>query len=192
MLESTLADGSKRIYFDSEVGGWGAEPGRDGASAFSCGLHNIASVPVEMLESAHPLLFKTYALRPDSGGPGRWRGGLGLVREWQLTAPQGVFAATFDRFTIPPYGSRGGRPGALGRLLLTRANGTQTELRSKLSDLMLLAGDTIRIETAGGGGLGPPAERDPAAIAADLASGYVNRTAALEAFGPRALPSDLE
>jgi N-methylhydantoinase B len=173
MLESALPDGSKRIYFDSEVGGWGAEPGRDGANAFSCGLHNIASVPVEMLESAHPLLFKTYALRADSAGAGRWRGGLGLVREWRFTAPEGRFAATFDRFTIPPYGLRGGRPGAAGRLLLTHADGSRRELRSKLSDLALRGGDTIRIETSGGGGYGPPEERDPAAIAADRAGGYV-------------------
>ena len=180
MLESTLPDGSRRIYFDSAVGGWGAEPGRDGANAFSCGLHNIASVPVEMLESAHPLLFKCYALRADSAGAGRWRGGLGLVREWQFTAPEGRFAATFDRFMIPPYGLRGGRPGATGRLLLSHADGTQRELRSKLSDLRLQGGDTIRIETSGGGGYGPPEERDPAAIAADRAGGYVNPRAAVD------------
>ena len=183
MLESTLADGSKRIYFDSEVGGWGGEPGSDGANAFSCGLHNIASVPVEMLESAHPLLFTTYALRANSAGAGRRRGGLGLVREWQLTAPEGTFAATFDRFTIRPYGMRGGEPGAAGRLLLTRADGTQSDLRSKLSDLTLRRGDTIRIETSGGGGYGPPGERDAAAVAADLAGGYVN---------PRGAPANIK
>jgi len=174
MLESAMADGSRRIYFDSEVGGWGAEPHRDGASAFSCGLHNIASVPVEMLESAHPLLFKTYALRADSAGAGRQRGGLGLIREWQLTAPEGRFAVTLDRFTIRPYGLQGGGPGAAGRLLLTHADGTQRLLRSKLSDLTLHCGDTIRIETSGGGGYGPPEQRDSAAMAADLAGGYVN------------------
>ena len=175
MLESTLEDGSKRIYFDSEVGGWGGEPGRDGASAFSCGLHNIASVPVEMLESSHPLLFKTYALREDSAGAGRWRGGLGLIREWQLTAPSGLFAATLDRFTLAPYGLQGGRPGATGRLLLTRADGTSVALRSKLSEQALRRGDTIRIETSGGGGYGAPEARDPAAIAADRALRYVNQ-----------------
>jgi N-methylhydantoinase B len=176
MLESVQADGTRRIYFDSEVGGWGAEPGRDGANAFSCGLHNIAAVPIEMLESAHPLVFTTYALRPDSAGAGRWRGGTGLVREWRLEAPEGRFAATFDRFTIAPYGLQGGGPGATGRLLLTRNDGTMIELRSKLSDLALQAGDTIRIETSGGGGYGPPEARDPAAIAADLAHGYTTGT----------------
>lgn len=174
MLESALADGSKRMYFDSEVGGWGGAPGRDGANAFSCGLHNIASVPVEMLESSQPLLFKAYALRENSAGAGRWRGGLGLIREWQVTAPRGLFACTLDRFTRAPYGLQGGRPGATGRLTLTRADGTRLALRSKLSDLELSAGDTIRIETSGGGGYGPPEQRDPAAIAADEALGYVN------------------
>lgn len=183
MLESVQGDGSRRIYFDSEVGGWGGEPGRDGANAFSCGLHNIAAVPIEMLESTHPLVFGAYALRPDSGGAGRHRGGIGLVREWRLTAPEGRFAATFDRFTLAPYGLQGGREGATGRLLLTRSNGTQTELRSKLSDLLLHAGDTIRIETSGGGGHGPPAERDRAAIAADIAQGYTTLQAATDDYG---------
>ena len=174
MLESTLADGSKRIYFDSEVGGWGAEPYRDGANAFSCGLHNIASVPVEMLESAHPLLFKSYALRADSAGAGRQRGGLGLIREWQLTAPEGRLTVTLDRFTRRPYGLQGGEPGAAGRLLLTQADGVQRPLRSKFSDLVLNCGDTIRMETSGGGGYGPPEERQPAAISADITGGYVS------------------
>lgn len=175
MLEAVRDDGARSIYFDSEVGGWGGEPARDGANAFSCGLHNIAAVPIEMLESTHPLLFTQYALRPDSGGAGRSRGGVGLIREWRLEAPAGRFAATFDRFTIAPYGLQGGGPGATGRLLLKRNDGTVAELRSKVSDLDLARGDTIRIETSGGGGYGPPAERDPAAIAADLAHGYTTR-----------------
>jgi N-methylhydantoinase B len=172
MLESVMTDGERRIYFDSGVGGWGAEPERDGANAFSCGLHNIASVPVEMLESTHPLLFRSYALRAGSGGAGRTRGGLGLIREWQLTAPVGTFAATFDRFTIAPYGLAGGQPGATGRLTLTR-DGNSMPLRSKVSQVALRAGDVIRIETSGGGGFGPPDKRDPDAIARDRASGYV-------------------
>jgi N-methylhydantoinase B len=190
MLESVLADGTRRIYFDSEVGGWGAEPHRDGANAFSCGLHNIAAVPIEMLESAHPILFTAYALRADSAGAGRHRGGLGLIREWRLTAPEGRFAATFDRFTIAPYGLRGGERGATGRLLLVHADGTQTALRSKLSDLCLQAGDTIRIETSGGGGYGAPVERDPAAVAADIAQGYVTPAAAIAAYGDNAPRND--
>jgi N-methylhydantoinase B len=175
MLEAVRDDSARSIYFDSEVGGWGGEPARDGANAFSCGLHNIAAVPIEMLEATHPLLFTQYALRPDSGGEGRSRGGLGLVREWRLEAPAGRFAATFDRFILAPYGLQGGGPGATGRLLLKRNDGTVAELRSKVSDLDLARGDTIRIETSGGGGYGPPAERDPAAIAADLAHGYTTR-----------------
>ena len=136
-----------------------------------------------MLESSHPLLFKTYALREDSAGAGRWRGGLGLIREWQFTAPSGLFAATLDRFTLAPYGLQGGRPGATGRLLLTRADGTSVALRSKLSEQALHRGDTIRIETSGGGGYGPPEARDPAAIAADRALCYVNQPPISESKG---------
>jgi N-methylhydantoinase B len=172
MLESVLSGGERRIYFDSGVGGWGAEPGRDGANALSCGLHNVASVPIEMLESTHPLLFRTYALRPGSGGAGRTQGGLGVIREWELTAPTGTFAATFDRFAIAPYGLAGGRAGATGRLTLTR-DGRSTPLRSKVSQVALLGGDVIRIETSGGGGFGPPEERDGVLAERDIAEGYV-------------------
>jgi N-methylhydantoinase B len=172
MLEAVEGDGSRSIYFDSEVGGWGAEPGRDGANGFSCGVHNIAAVPIEMLESRHPITFTTFALRPNSGGAGRWRGGLGLVREFTLDAPSGRFAATFDRFRVPPYGLAGGGPGQTGSLTLLR-RGVATALRSKVSGVSLEAGDRIRIETAGGGGFGPPAGRPQAARAGDIAMGYL-------------------
>ncbi|MSO76212.1 MAG: hydantoinase B/oxoprolinase family protein [Alphaproteobacteria bacterium] len=173
MLEAVEGDGGRSIYFDSEVGGWGAEPARDGANAFSCGVHNIAAVPIEMLESRHPITFTTYALRPNSGGAGRTRGGLGLVREFMLDAPTGTFAATFDRFRVPPYGLAGGQPGMTGSLTLLR-QGDARALRSKVSGLRLQAGDRIRIETAGGGGFGPPGERPAQARAADIAAGYLS------------------
>jgi N-methylhydantoinase B len=172
MLEAVEENGRRSIYFDSEVGGWGAEPGRDGANGFSCGVHNIAAVPIEMLESRHPITFTTFALRPGSGGQGRTRGGLGLVREFRLDAPSGTFAATFDRFRVPPYGLAGGKPGRTGSLTLLR-QGEAKALASKVSDVRLLAGDRIRIETAGGGGFGLPAERPATAIAHDIAMGYM-------------------
>jgi N-methylhydantoinase B len=173
MVETVEHDGARRIYFDSEVGGWGGEPGKDGANAFSCGLHNIAAVPVEMLERLYPIRFRRYALRPGSGGEGMHRGGVGLIREWELLAASGTFAATFDRFVYPPFGVQGGGCGAGGRLTVVR-DGVETSLGSKISKLPLFVGDIVRIETSGGGGFGEPGARDPAAIAFDLDEGYVS------------------
>lgn len=177
-LNAMHADGRRQVYFDLECGGWGAHPEGDGASAFSCGFHNIANAPVEMLEASYPLTFLRYGLKPDSGGAGRRRGGLGLVREWRLEAPAGHFVANLDRFRFPPPGLEGGEPGGAGRLILTRADGHEEALPSKVVGVALQQGDAIRLETSGGGGYGDPRERDPAQLAADLADGYVGEDGA--------------
>jgi len=179
------SDGKKKgsVYLDSIVGGWGAEPSRDGASSFSCGLHNIASIPIEMIEDRHPIVFTRYALRQDSGGAGKYRGGLGMVREWRLESDEGVFAANFDRFRHAPFGLEGGGPGAVGRLTLSREGETRA-LKSKVGGIALRRGDVITVETSGGGGFGYPSERDPAAVQTDVETGYVTVAAAASDYGP--------
>lgn len=172
-LATVEASGRRRVYFDIEVGGWGGHTGGDGASALSCGLHNNTNAPIEMVEAKYPVTFLRYGLVPDSGGPGRNRGGLGLVREFRLDAPVGSLSTNFERFKHPPYGIGGGRPGSLSRTTLTRADGSVEALRSKVSGVPVRAGDVITIETSGGGGWGDPAERPAARIAADLADGMV-------------------
>lgn len=167
------SDGRQQVYFDLECGGWGAHPSADGASGFSCGFHNIANSPIEMLESDYPVTFTEYALAADSGGAGRYRGGLGLRRAFRVDAPRGTFTANLDRFTHPPYGLNGGSPGAVGRLSVTRSNGEEEALRSKVTTLAVAAGDVISLTTSGGGGYGDPRTRDLKAIDADIADGYV-------------------
>ncbi|MSP67958.1 MAG: hydantoinase B/oxoprolinase family protein [Alphaproteobacteria bacterium] len=172
----------RSVYLDSIVGGWGAEPTRDGAHVFSCGLHNLASIPIEMIESRHPITFTRYAIRQDSGGAGRFRGGNGMVREFRLDAADGSLAANFDRFRFTPFGLEGGQPGAAGRLVLVR-DGAERDLPAKLVGLRLQQGDIIRVETSGGGGYGPAADRDGAAVGRDIAAGYVSPAAATSAYG---------
>ena len=174
-LQAFAEDGSRPVYFDLECGGWGAHPDADGANAFSCGFHNVSNSPIEMIEQDYPLTFQTYGLVPDSGGAGRTRGGLGLVREFRLDAPTGRFVANLDRFEIPPYGLAGGDAGRAGRLTLRRANGDEVMLSSKVRGVEMNRGDSIRLETAGGGGYGDPADRSEDAVIADLAGGYVTR-----------------
>jgi len=173
-LNCIHADGTRQVYFDLECGGWGAHPHADGASAFSCGFHNIANSPLEMIEQTYPVTFTRYALLPGSGGAGRFRGGLGLAREFRLDAPAGQFTANLDRFEVPPYGLAGGEPGRPGRLLLKRAGDSAWQaLRSKVTGVSLARGDRIRLETAGGGGHGDPAQRAAGAAARDRDQEYV-------------------
>lgn len=181
-LGSKKDDGSPDVYLEIEVGGWGAHPEADGASAFSAGFHNLANSPLEMVEASHPVTFLGYGLTPDSGGPGRTRGGLGLHREWRLDAERGVLSTSFERFRIPPYGLDGGAPGAPGRLLIRR-NGQVFEEDSKLSGYELRQGDVVRLETSGGGGYGPVTDRPADAIAADLKDGYISPDAARRQYG---------
>jgi N-methylhydantoinase B len=182
-LNCIADDGSRQVYFDLECGGWGAHPDADGASALSCGFHNIANSPVEMLEQTYPITFIEYGLVADSGGAGRTRGGLGIAREFELTAPAGEYAANLDRFKVPPYGLGGGKPGRAGQLRLQRAGESAwTLLGSKVSGLSVGRGDRIRLETAGGGGHGNPRERDGTALDEDLAQGYVSAKGAARSY----------
>ena len=177
-LQTADAAGARKVYFDIEVGGWGGHARGDGASALSCGLHNNTNAPIEMVEAKYPVTFTRYGLVPDSGGAGRFRGGLGLVREWRLDAGEGSLSTNFERFRYAPYGLDGGAPGSLSRTTVTRADGSREALRSKVSGVPLKRGDTVTIETSGGGGFGDPRTRDPAHLARDLADGLVTREGA--------------
>lgn len=165
------AAAARSVLVEIEVGGGGAHPLQDGLSAYSHGMHNNANIPVEMVESELPLTVTEYALLPDSGGAGRRRGGLGLVREWRVDCEEAVFTANLERFRSRPYGLDGGLPGAPGRLLLIR-DGQATALASKVGNLRLRRGDRVRLETSGGGGFGPPGERPATEAAADRLGGY--------------------
>ena len=163
--------GRPEVYFDIEVGGWGAHPDADGANALSACLHNLANTPIEMVESLYPLTITEYGLAPGSGGEGKRRGGLGLRREFRLDAEEGMFSTNYERFRVPPYGLDGGGAGAPGRSVLTR-DGEAIELGSKVSNLPVRRGDRILLQTSGGGGHGAPEDRDPHDAARDRRLGY--------------------
>jgi N-methylhydantoinase B len=166
------ADDARAVLVEIEVGGGGGHPAQDGPSGFSCGMHNNANIPVEMIESDLPLTILQYELLPDTAGAGRYRGGLGLAREWRVDCPAAVFTANLERFKFRPYGLAGGQPGAAGHLYLVR-DGVRQALPSKVGNLRLRQGDVIRLETSGGGGFGDPAARAAEAVATDVARGYV-------------------
>jgi N-methylhydantoinase B/oxoprolinase/acetone carboxylase alpha subunit len=139
-------------YYETAGGGMGAGNGSDGLSGVHTHMSNTRNTPVEALEQALPIRILTYALRRGSGGAGAYRGGDGLVREYEMLSPATVTLLT-DRRESQPYGAQGGEPGASGRNLLVRADGSTEVLPAKVR-LELQVGDRIRMETPGGGGYG--------------------------------------
>ena len=164
------------LHFNA--GGTGARPGKDGmsATAFPSGVRGM---PVEATEAITPVVFWRKELRPDSGGPGRRRGGLGQVMEigGDEDIPFDVLAM-FERVDNAPKGRDGGHCGAPGRVSL--ASGKR--LRSK-GQQSIPAGDRLRLEMAGGGGFGDPRERDPERVAEDVANGLVSEEIARRIYG---------
>ncbi|HEY6061350.1 MAG TPA: hydantoinase B/oxoprolinase family protein [Gemmatimonadales bacterium] len=136
-------------YYETLGGGQGAGPSGPGPSAVHAGMSNTRNTPVEVLELEYPVRVRCYALRPGSGGAGRWRGGEGVVREIELLAPAEASILS-ERRRHGPSGAAGGAGGACGRNLLNDA------LLPAKANLRLEAGDVLRIETPGGGGWGEP------------------------------------
>ena len=144
--------GKSFAYYETIGGGMGASAQGNGLSGVHVHMSNTLNTPIEALEMSFPFRLKQYALRRGSGGAGKHHGGDGLIREIEFLAPVTVTMLS-ERRRIPPYGAQSGAPGAIGRNLLTRASGEVVDLGGKFS-LRLDAGDTLRIETPGGGGYG--------------------------------------
>jgi N-methylhydantoinase B len=127
-------------------------------------MSNTRNTPVEVLETAYPLRVLRYALRPDSGGDGEFRGGLGLRRDVAVRDHAATVSVLADRHRHRPYGLTGGEGGATGAAFLFPDGDAEAaeSLPSKTS-LTLDAGDVLSLRTPGGGGYGDPADRDPAA-----------------------------
>jgi N-methylhydantoinase B/oxoprolinase/acetone carboxylase alpha subunit len=141
-------------YYETIGGGMGARPGLDGLSGVHTHMSNTRNTPIEAIEHDLPLRIRAYALRHGSGGAGRWRGGDGIVREYEALAETEVTVLS-DRRVGAPYGAGGGDPGRPGRNTLIRRDGVETVLPGK-ARLTLAPGDRLRIESPGGGGFGRP------------------------------------
>ncbi len=139
-------------YYETIGGGSGAGEGFDGASGVHTHMTNTRITDAEVLEVRHPVRLLRFSFRAGSGGGGRWRGGDGLIREYEFRA--GVTVSLLSqRRAFPPYGLAGGEPGATGRNRVVRSDGAIQELPGCCT-VELAAGDRLRIETPGGGGYG--------------------------------------
>ena len=151
-MNNVTFGGSSWTYYETIGGGQGASPNADGPSGVHVGMSNTRNTPIEVLEMEHPLRVRTYALRRGSGGRGEWRGGEGVIREFETLAPMEATLLT-ERRRHGPAGAAGGSDGSTGANVLNGA-----ELPSKTT-LRLAAGDVLRIETPGGGGWGKGEDR---------------------------------
>src|SRR5690606_993365 len=140
--------------------------------------------PLESLGAAYPVIFTRGALRPDSGGPGRHRGGLGAVYEIELLEEEADVFLFGERGRFPPQGVCGGGPAALNRFVYQQDDGPhEPPMASKIVGVKIRRGQRVRIESPGGGGYGPPRERAPEAVAEDVRLGYVTPEGARSAYG---------
>lgn len=151
--------------------GQGAYAGGDGGTTFVPAMAFATMIPIEIEEAKHPMMFESMEFRPDSGGAGQWRGGLGWQRQFQCLEDCFLISA-IQRMKEPSWGQRGGLQGATNRLTLVGPSGEARGF-GKGTNVPLPKGTRVRIETGGGGGYGPPAQRDPAAVRRDLREGYI-------------------
>jgi N-methylhydantoinase B len=174
--------GERFVSYESVKGGFGARPVKDGINAVAATVSNMSNTPIEILEMSFPLRVEEYALVPDSGGAGTFRGGLGVRRVWRVLEHQAHAAVCCERALTPPFGLAGGRPGAPAVIELHAPGEAPRRLNSK-GGFLAPAGSRVVLEAPGSGGYGPPAARDPAALAEDLADGYVTPEAVRRDYG---------
>ena len=165
-------DGSRFLLLNIFGGGWGGRPHEDGESAsVSICQGDVRNTPIELQEIKYPFLVEQHALRVDSGGAGRYRGGLGIAITYRCLQ-RCKANINLERTVNPPWGLNGGGQGAVNVARITRSNGDTTTV-FKQTEIELEKDDRVTFLTAGGGGYGDPHERDDAAIARDLSEGLM-------------------
>ena len=178
-------DERRRPFVTTEVivGAWGARATLDGMEGVSNPLANLSNGPIELLESDLPLEIVRYGLVQDSGGAGRRRGGLAYEREYRVRAERATLTIRSDRRFTRPYGLEGGLPGAHSRNTLLEGDAERDVPPMPMEAFELRHGDRFRHRSAGGGGFGSPAEREPAAVLADVVAEKVSGEAARTLYG---------
>ena len=174
-------DGKPYVFYELVTGTWGGRPDRDGNDGL-CNPSNVASnIPVEQAECEYPVCIERYGLVRDSGGPGRFRGGLSIERKWRLLSGESTLSIRSDRRTHRPYGLSGGKPGAPS---LNEWAGTDgVEILPTMISTSIKAGDSVYHRLAGGGGWGDPLAREPIAVARDVKNDKVSLGKARQDYG---------
>lgn len=175
------ARGRRFVAYELVLGGTGARAGQDGCEAMSSAF-NASNIPVEALEVVQPIVVERFELIPDSGGPGRFRGGCGIRRDMRILGDDVKFTNLSERQRFAPFGLFGGEDGSLGATVINPGLPSERKAGGKAS-LDLEYGDVISFRLAGGGGYGDPRLRDPEAVARDVRLGLVSPEAARDRYG---------
>jgi N-methylhydantoinase B len=181
LLLRGTADGEPFLMSDGLGVGYGARPNADGIDA----VYFVAqeNYPVEFLELGYPVRLRRYGIHRDSGGAGRFRGGCGVVREYDVLADHAVLSMRIDSVVHPPWGVAGGLAGGTGRAVLNPGTDREYVLAPLSDGTVLRRGDVLLIETGGGGGHGHPFDRPAALVAQDIRDGFVSLEAARRDYG---------
>ena len=163
------------LYFETIGGGMGARASKDGKDGVQVGITNTSNLPVESIEQEYPLRVEEYGFVEDSGGAGRYRGGMGLRRVLTPVDHECVFNGAGERFRYQPWGLFGGEPGASGCFMINDQDGNR-RLDDKPNEVAVTLGAKITIETPGAGGYGKPSDRDADKVAIDFDSGKFSKT----------------
>lgn len=178
--------GDRYVLYEYPEGGWGGNEHRDGLSAVFSIAGNTWNIPVEAVERRFPILMERYEYRTDSGGPGIYRGGLGVRRDYRVIGHAAQLSILGNRALVPPWGLDGGGDGAPADYLLDanteRERPAAPRLRSKGTMIPLPPGTLVTQVTAGGGGWGDASRRDPELVARDVRLGFVTREVAAEVY----------
>ena len=174
-------DGDLYAYYEAIAGGYGARATKDGADAVQTHGQNTENAPAEETERGYPIRIARYELVNDSAGAGKFRGGLGLRRDYQFIDHDASCSILSDRDRWGPHGLFGGREGKIAQYFLLR-DGQEIPLRSKTT-IEIRAGDIISFRTCGGGGYGEPHDRDADLVLRDVREQKVSATRAREEYG---------
>jgi N-methylhydantoinase B len=177
--------GERFLENEPHVGGWGASQARDGQDGMINSLSgNFRDMPIEIFESKFPAKIRKYAFRPDSGGPGEWRGGSGIVREYVMETDDAELSLWFDRSLTPGWGLAGGGTASPPDVIINPGTARESHVL-KANRIPLRRGDVVTCMTGGGGGYGLPARRDPALVQNDVLDRYVSPAEATAVYGWR-------
>ncbi len=180
-LRGAAASGKPFLLTDGVGVGYGARPFADGTDA----VYFVAqeNYPVEFMELSYPVRLKSYGINRDSGGAGQYRGGCGVVREYEVMAERAMLAVRVDSVRNPPWGVAGGLNGGSGHAVVNPGTPQERVLPPLSDGTILVRGDVFRLETGGGGGWGHPFDRDAATVLEDVRGGFVSIDAARVQYG---------
>jgi N-methylhydantoinase B len=176
-------DGKAFVFCETFMGTWGAALDHDGQEGVPHMGANQTNVPIELIEAEYPIRIERYGFVADTGGPGRFRGGLSLTREYRLLADEALLNVRSDKRKHPPHGLFGGHEGAPSMNLLDHAGGTRVLPVLLTEPVYMKRGDLFRHVMAGGGGNGDPLTREPALVLEDVLEEKVTPQHAEQAYG---------